>query len=323
MTWNRKALALSLGLFSMVSAATVAQQPRSAPTLVVEDATVDWIQRSDVSALRPGVIEKMELRIGKEAGAYPNNIIGYLHSESAQLAVAEAKITANSQGPVRKAEAQKEHAIAVVARNQRLNDRMPNAVSREEMQKAEAELAIADASVLEAKENQSLAQAKLRSAEQTAEEHIIRAPFPGVVFEEIKHEGESVNSNEAVVRLGNLERLRVWAYIPVAYRQQVVEGCDVEIQTRLGSPMDQKRFRGKVSFVDPKVQPVSGSDFSGSEVRIYADIDNESKELVPGMRTAITIILKPEGSNTYAAPRPASSANLGARPEQLPAVPRR
>ncbi|WP_435016865.1 efflux RND transporter periplasmic adaptor subunit [Tundrisphaera sp. TA3] len=333
MTRNRKALALSFGLASVVSAATFAQAPKAAQTLVVEDATVDWIQRSDVSALRPGVIDKMELHIGQEAGVYPNNIIGYLHRESANLAVEEARVAAETKGALAKAEAQKFNAGAVVARSRRLKIKDVNLVSAEDMQKAEAEFAMADAMVTEANENLALAKAKLKSAEQTAEEHIIRAPFPGVIFEEIKHEGESVNSNEAVVRLGNLDKLRVWAYIPIEYRQRVTEGSDVEIQPRLGdgrsgvNPLEQKRFKGKISFVDPKVQPVSGS-----EVRIYADVDNQSHELGPGMKTTMIITLKPE-STAYAAPagrrapatasptlEPAAPTSLGAN--GLPPLPR-
>ena len=38
---------------------------RPSPTLVLDElATVDWIEKSDVAALREGVIEKMELQIG-------------------------------------------------------------------------------------------------------------------------------------------------------------------------------------------------------------------------------------------------------------------
>src|SRR3954454_25084802 len=136
MTWNRKALALSLGLFSMVSAATIAQTPRADQTLVVEDATLDWILRSDVAALRPGVIKSIELRIGMEATPQ-NDIIGYLHSESARLAVEEARIAAESKGQVAKAQAQKELALAVVARNKRLLAKGASYVSHEEVQKAE------------------------------------------------------------------------------------------------------------------------------------------------------------------------------------------
>ena len=320
MIWNRKALALSFGLMS-VAAVTVAQTPRPATTLEVEDATVDWIQRSDVSALRPGVIDKLELRIGKEAGVYPNNVIGYLNRKSAEMAVEEARIAAESQGALAKARSQKDLAGTMVARNERLLKKGPQYVSQEEVQKAEAEYAIADAMVTEAQDNLKLAVAKMKTAQQTLEEHTIRAPFPGVIFEVLKQEGESVNSNEAVVRLGNLDRLRVWAYIPVEYRQRVTEGCDVEIRVRSGdgrtvaNPADQKRFKGKISFVDPKIQPVSGS-----EVRIYADVDNPKPyELGPGMKTTMVVTLLPE---TATAASRRGSASVTARPTELLPPPR-
>ena len=93
--------------------------------------------------LREGVIEKMELQIGmpvKKGGT-----IGVLHREMAELTVRKNKLQADSIGPTEKAEAQKEVAASVVARNMRLNDRKPGMVSAEDVAKAEGELKVADA----------------------------------------------------------------------------------------------------------------------------------------------------------------------------------
>ena len=321
---NRTAVALSVGLLIPLSAVTFAQPPQRGDdqTLVVEDATIDWYQQSNISALRPGVIDKIELRIGKEVGRSGDEI-GRLHKESADLAVKEAEIQAKGQGAILKADAQKLMAAAVVNRNKDLLRKGAGFVSKEEVQKGEAEYAVADASWIEAIDTQTLAKAKLESAKQVADEHIIRAPFPGIVIEEFKHEGESVQANEAVCRLGNLDRVRVWTYVPVDYAYRVRIGTEIEIQPRLiqgtrtgRHPIEQKKFRGVVTFVDPSLQAIGENG-----VRVYAEIDNPSHELRPGLKAVMTFFLKPETTSVLRSAPAAEPTSVGSLPN-LPGLPR-
>ena len=65
-----------------------------------EPARIDWIEKSEVAALREGVIEKMELQIGmpvKKGGT-----IGSLHKKIAELTVAKAALQAKQHGPRRR-----------------------------------------------------------------------------------------------------------------------------------------------------------------------------------------------------------------------------
>ena len=312
MPLNRKAAALSLGLLIPLSAAVAQTQSTDGQTLKVEEATVDWYQVSNVSALRPGVIDKMELRIGKEVGR-AGDLIGTLHKETADLSVKEAEIQANSLGGVKKAAAQKALAAAVVRRNDSLNKRIPNSVSREEQQKAEAEYLVADSSEEEARDTQNLAKAKLASAQQAADEHIIRAPFPGIVIEEFKREGESVQANEAVVRLANLDKMRVWTYVPIQYAYRVAVGTEVEIQPRLDKsgrhPIERMKFRGVVTFVDPSIQAIGENG-----IRVFANIDTPRHELLPGLKATMTFFLKPETTTPLGAPGVAEANGLPTLP---------
>jgi RND family efflux transporter MFP subunit len=328
MPLTRKVFALSIGLTAVLSACTIAQSQKSGAAdsqLVVEDATIDFLQKSDISALREGVIDKMELRIGAEVGIAKKDgkrpVIGTLVKETAELAVEEARIQAEGQGAKLKAEAQKELAKRVVQRNQALLKQNPNYVSREEVQKAEAELLVADAAVIEANDTTRLAKAKLKSAERVVEEHIIRAPFPGVIIEEFKHEGESVRANEPVVRIGNLDTVRVWAYIPLEYAYRVTSGTDIAIQVRLGGAgrqsIEKKVFQGKISFVDQQIQPVAEE-----AVRIYADLDNANHELRPGEKCTMTIFLRPDTA-TAGAPAGGSAVKVGVQQAGFPPLPPR
>lgn len=291
---SKKAAALAAGFVAVLSLASVAQVPapaqRSADTLFVNDATIDWIEKSDVAALREGVIEKMELQIGMLAQR--DKPIGVLHREIADLTVKKAELMVTNVAAKNKAEAQRDLALAIVATNARLNQRKPGMVSIEEMRKAEAEVKVAEEMKNEAVEKQKLDEADLLLARQALDEHTIKAPFDGIVIERIKGPGESVRANEAVVRLGNLDKLRAWAYIPLEYADRVKEGQIVELQQRLGgTPGEKKRYRGKITFVDPQIQPIAEV-----AVRVYAEFDNPDHELRPGAKATMTILIGTEGA---------------------------
>lgn len=310
MPLSKKAAALAAGLVAALAAAgltpfTAAQNVKTdRETLVVEEATVDWIEKANVAALRDGVIDRMELGIGMPVAK--GKPIGYLHSEIAELTVKKAEVAYKSIGPKAKAKAQKELAAATVAINDRLNARIKGSVSYEEQQKAYAELKVAHAMTVEAEEKIMLDKAELDLAARALEEHTIRAPFDGIIMEVIKHPGERIGQNESVVKLGNLGKLRAWAFVPVEYSFRVKEGQVVEIQPKLAGerhtplPIEQKHFRGKITFVDPQIQPIGESS-----VRIYAEFDNKDFELRPGLKATMTIYLNSEN----AAPAP----TIGAR----------
>ncbi len=313
MNLPKKVLALAAGMIAALSVGSLAQNPSQrtpaasagSETLVLDElATLEWIEKADVAALREGVIESVELWPGMTVAK--KGVIGILHKETAVLNVRKAEIAAGNTASEEKALAQRDLALSVVATNDRLNKQRPGMVSREEMLKAEAEVKVADAAAREAVEQRELNKAELALARQAAEEHTITAPFGGVVFERLKNPGESVRANEAVVRLGNLDRLRAWCYVPLEYAYRVKEGQIVEIQPRLQMtrgahlPIEQKRFRGKITFVDPYIQPVAET-----AVRIAAEFENPEHDLRPGLKAVMTIHLGQE------APAPAVGARSG------------
>jgi RND family efflux transporter MFP subunit len=298
MSAAKSVTALAMGLLTTLSVATFAQNGQdqspaasNAPALVLDElATIDWIEKSDVAALREGVIDKVELKMGMPV--LEKGLIGTLHKEAAELTVAKNKVLAEAKGAIEKGKAQIEVAASRVARNNRLNQRKPGMVSAEDMAKDEGELKVADAMTKEAEEQREAARAELKLAEQILEEHTIRSPFEGVVIKVWKHPGESVRANEAVVQVGKLSKLCANAYVPLIYAYRVKEGQEVVVQPRIISnpgeplPIEKKKFRGKITFVDPQIQPVAQT-----EVRIRAEFDNPDFELRPGLKVQMTIYL--------------------------------
>ncbi len=312
MTAAKTAAAMAIGLLTTLSVASFAQNGRDQPAtanptatalILSELATVDWIEKSDVAALREGVIEKMELRLGDPA--LVSKPIGYLHREAAELTVAKNKIMAESVGAIEKGKASLGVALAIVAINKRLNERKPGMVSAEDMAKAEGELKVADAQIQEATENQAAAKAELALARQILKEHTIVAPFDGVVIKRMKNPGESVRANEAVVQIGKLSRLAANAYVPHKHAFKVKEGQVVEIRPKVDSAeggneeIESLWFRGKITFVDPQIQAMVGA-----ERRIRAEFDNEDFKLSPGLKVQMTIFLTDDVASRI--PQPAA-----------------
>ena len=113
MTAAKTVAAMAVGLLTTLSVASLAQNGQDQPAtanpaanataLVLDElATVDWIEKSDVAALREGVIEKMELQIGMPRSR--SRPIGYLHREIAELTVAKNKLQAESVGAERESQ---------------------------------------------------------------------------------------------------------------------------------------------------------------------------------------------------------------------------
>ncbi|HMB07288.1 MAG TPA: efflux RND transporter periplasmic adaptor subunit [Isosphaeraceae bacterium] len=309
MPFSKKAAALAAGFITTLSAVTLAQNvaaggrgpATSAETLVIDDATVDWIEKSDVAALLEGVIDRMELQVGMPV--QKGKPIGYLHSELAALNLTKAEVAVRGTATQAKAIAQKELAMARVATDFLLNRKVPGSVSSEELRKDEAEVKVADAMEKEAIEKRELDKAERDVAKRTLEEHTIVAPFDGVVVDRMKNPGESVRAHEPVIRLGNLDKLRAWFYVPLRYKYRIKEGDIVDLQVKIEGttgaplPIEQKKFRGKITFIDPQIQPVAET-----AVRIYAEFENDGRELSPGLKGIVTLYLAGDGGAGVPAP---------------------
>jgi RND family efflux transporter MFP subunit len=297
----RKTAALAFGAIAALAAASFAQnasanrQTKSPGETVVVAGTIDWLEKSDVSALTEGVVEEMEFQLGSFVEAKKH--IGQLHKERAELAVAKAKIAATAGGPIASAKAKRQLAIAERARMERANRRSPGAHSQSEIEKADAEIMVAEAQLQEAEENKAIAGAELAIAQRTLEEHTINAPFSGFIIERLKNPGESVRANEPVVRLGRIDKLRFHGFVPLESAARIHIGDLVEVRPNVDGaelPVENKRFKGKVTAIQREIQTIRRT-----EVAVIAEIDNSDYDkdpelsLRPGLHADMTIYLSP------------------------------
>jgi RND family efflux transporter MFP subunit len=314
MPLTSKALGLAAGMLAALTLARAAapQQgnkgARSGEEKITIGGNIDWIETSQVSALIEGVIEKMEFQVGDRVEK--EHPIGYLYSEKAKLNAQKARIAAENTGSIQSAVAKTDLAVAKIARLRRLERMGKGFVSQDELDTGEAEVKVAAASIQEAKDNQKVAEAEWKVAEEIVKEHTILAPFSGIITDRLRNPGESVRANEPVVRIGRTDKLRFFGYLPLESAFKVKVGDLVEVKPTIEGadlPIEQKRFKGKVIGMARELNRVGKTD-----VQILAEIENPDDrpdlELRPGMKGDLTIFLN---SGSKPAVQAAANADLG------------
>lgn len=301
-----RTLTLAAGVLATLSAATLAQQipplppdrPQAAPaptassgsveTLLVREGRIEWIERAAVASPREGIVQQIEMTIGMEPSR--GDVIALLRDDMAQLNEKKAELAAFDESRIQEASAKQELSTSNMARVERLVKAHRDIVSKEEYEIRQAELKVSAAQVATARAEKQLAEQELKIAQQLVEEHRIKAPFDGEIFEVLKHRGEAVQANEPVVYMVNTDRVRFYGYIPLQSVHQVRKGMIVDVSPVIDGadlPVEQKRFRGKVVSIAPEV--ASGRR---NEIQIRADIiNNVDKELRPGLKADMTIFL--------------------------------
>lgn len=284
--------------------------PGGSQAIFVERAQVEYLEASNVAARIDGILDSIELSEGTRVRR--GDPIGYLVNDRAKLEAAKAKIAAESQAGIRSAESELRYQYSKLKRMDSLNRLQPGATPQEEREEQEAQVAIAQAKLIAAQEDQRLSKAEYDIRKRVLDDHTIEAPFDGVIVERLAKPGQSVNVNEPVVRLVNLDKLRVFAYVPYEKVSGLREGDEIEIEPSFSAPgKERKRYRGKITFIDPAIQTVGERSR-----RVLAEIDNRAYdyEINPGMTA--TMIIYPNTAK-QASTGPGAGAGSEVRPASI------
>ena len=149
------------------------------------------------------------------------------------------------------------------------------AITDWDFKRAELEWQRADAQVKVRMLEQTLAgfevggkAAALTAAQNALERRSLTAPFPGIVVEKYRRQGEWVQAGEPVLRLMNFETMVVSGKVDATqYHRQQLEGRPVTVEIDL--PNNQKaEFPGQITFVNPIV------DGQNREISVEAEVAN-------------------------------------------------
>jgi len=132
-------------------------------------------------------------------------------------------------------------------------------IANQDRDDALAEMRVAEANLVEARDNQRLAAIEQQRLAELVEQRRLRAPFNGVVTERLQGVGEVAQAGEsarAILRLAQTQPLRVEVVLPVAMYGKVRTGSKAVVEAE--APLSG-RYVGTVTIVDKVVDSASGT----------------------------------------------------------------
>ena len=122
-----------------------------------------------------------------------------------------------------------------------------------------ADMQVAEASLVEAKDNRRLAAIEERRLNEMLEQRRLRSPINGVVTERLQHMGEIAQSGEnarPILRLAQTDPLRVEVVLPVAMYGRLRPGQKANVDAE--APLSG-RYLATIAIVDRVVDSASGT----------------------------------------------------------------
>jgi multidrug efflux pump subunit AcrA (membrane-fusion protein) len=295
----RRLNTLCFGLLIAVAFALRANaaDDRGAPTAVplkVESVVLRLLEEAEVPAQEAGVVTDVALREGQlvkkgDRLAQIDDQVAQLTEQAAgaQRDIARAKAMNDirirfarkalevSEAELRRSAESIERVAKSVSQSQMDVERLTVQKNRLEAEQADHEQQIATLE-MKSKENELSA-----AREQVARRKIL-APFDGVIVQVYVRKGEWVEPGQKALRIVNVDRLKAEGFIPAAAASAITPGANVEL-TLIESPQQTKPIVGKIVFVSPEVDPITG------QVRIWAEIDNREAGLRPGQPARMSV----------------------------------
>jgi len=269
----------------------------------IEYCTVSLIKEAVVPARQAGAMTSIEAVEGMQVEA--GQILGQINDDQAQAAkqVAEAELAvAREQAAndinVKYAAAQTDVAQATLDLNEEANRLVPRSKPESVIKQLRLEVKRAELGTDQAAMEQKIAgitaearATQVHAADVDIEYRKIVAPIRGEVVEVTPHVGEWVNPGDPVLRIVQLDRLRVTGNLEfsrVSHGDVINRPVSVEVVMTGGRV---ETFAGKITFADPLVAV-------GGVYQVFAEVENRRDVtgqwlLHPGVQATMVIDLRP------------------------------
>lgn len=277
--------------------ALLSAEPADAP-VEIPAVAIKVLDDVAVPASEAGVLASVAVKEGQliEAGEQMAQIL----DKDVRLAVARAKLEAeiafrkmNNDVNTQFARKAVEVAKAEHRRSLETNDKYPKTVSDSELdrqrllvEKGQLEIKQAEHEQEIATLTRSIRENEQRTAEEQLERRTITAPLGGMVVEVHRRRGEWVQPGETVARIIRLDRLRAEGFLDAKYARLELVGSRVTLHV-VAPNGDKFTCPGEIVFVSPEI------DSLNSQVRIWAEVENEALKLLPGMTARLTVNPQP------------------------------
>ena len=234
-------------------------------------------RKIDVAPSEPGTLATLSVKEGDRVTA--NQVVATLESEVLLVTLEAAKATCEATGRLDSAAAERD------LRRSRLDKllllREKGHALQEEVERARADLAVADANVRTARDQAAINVLECKKVEAMIERRTMRSPIHGVVLHVLRDEREFVSGNApTVMTIVQLDKLKAEFAVPAAAARKLQTGQTL----RLAFPDTNTRVDGRLEFVSPVTDPESDT------VRVQVVIDNADNSHRCGVKCLLNIV---------------------------------
>jgi multidrug efflux pump subunit AcrA (membrane-fusion protein) len=276
-------------LAATATAAAIAGEPVEVPNMVIR-----LVEQVDAPARETGPLAVVNVTEGQLVTA--GTLLAQIEDSDANLALERTKIeldvarrNAENNIAVRFAKKSSEVARAELQRCVDSVKKSPRSVSDSEMdrlrllvEKGDLEIEQAQRDFVSAASSRQIKENEYKVALEKLKRHRVSAPIAGVVVRVYRNCGEWVKPGEPVVRILRLDRLRAEGFLKARDLVPNLQGRAVKLMIDLPNDPGHE-FPGKITFVDPEVDPVN------SQVRVWVEVLNQDLRLRPGMQAKMVI----------------------------------
>ncbi|UUZ69411.1 HlyD family efflux transporter periplasmic adaptor subunit [Polaromonas sp. P2-4] len=163
-------------------------------------------------------------------------------------------------------------------------------MSTQERDEAEGDMKLAEAELHLAHENKQMAKLEWQQQSSLLNLRTIRSPFDGVVVDQLLYPGEVVEPSgqkKAILKLAQLDPLRVHVILPMAAFSKIKSGMEADIkpETPIGG-----RYVGKVKTIDRLVDAASGT------FAVFLEIQNPKLDVPAGVKCRADFPISVDGN---------------------------
>jgi multidrug efflux pump subunit AcrA (membrane-fusion protein) len=266
-------------------------------SIPIEGAILKTIESTAVAGQVVGVIQNLKVREGSrvqlgEELARIRDVTVRLQLERSETTLKVAKkkqendideqIAVKSQ-----AVAANEYQRAIEANKQLRNVYPPSEMDRLKLVLDRSELEVRRSAYQReiSKLETSLAEADVQQNQELLLRHSILAPCSGMVVAVEKRVGEWVEPGTVVIKIVELDRLRIEGFMNAADAHPSRVGSKASVLVEIAG--NKHQAEGELVFISPDANPVNGL------VRIFIEVDNREQKLRPGLRPTVQLQEKP------------------------------
>jgi len=216
---------------------------------------IEPFQKIEIRSAVEALIETVHVQRG--SSVRKGQPLVQLNAGVEQAALASARFRAVMEGQLRSSEARVSYARDKLRRREELSKQ--NFVSSQDRDDAAAEMRVAEAELLEARDNRQLSELESRRLEEMLRQRTLHSPFNGIVTEVEQHPGELAQTGEGarpILKMAQIHPLRVEVVLPVALYNTIKQGAAAEIEAEAPA---KGRFKASVQIVDKVVDSASGT----------------------------------------------------------------